>query len=103
MPFTTTYAIVNLDDDVGFPLSIPFPIIKIGAAKSNGDIIGLSNGGIAGIGDSNGSILGTIFDPIGKLLKSYGPNAGTNGSIAQLTNGNIVALSQDSDSIRSRL
>ncbi len=96
MPFGTSYQFVNLDDNDTLP--IKHPLLDFGAASGAADVIGLKNGGLAGIGDSSNFVFsGTIFDATGGSAAPMGDNnAGTNGSIAQLSNRNLVVVSESS-------
>ena len=104
MPFTTSYQIVNLDDNETLP--IENPIIDFGNATGGADVIGLKNGWLAGIGDASPFIFtGTIFDATGDSVGAMGDNtnAGTNGSMAQLSNGNIVVVTESSGFLTFRI
>ena len=62
-------------------------------------ITSLANGGFAGIGDNAGTIFGAIYDSAGNQTATFTPNTGTNGSLDQLSNGNLVMASQAADSV----
>lgn len=98
MPFTLEYALVNDDDNV----PVPHRYLDFGAATGNLDVIGLANGGFAGIGDLAGSLTGTIFNSKADSKATFAAT-GTNASMAQLSDGNLVIASQDSDSIRFKV
>ena len=73
--------------------------IDLGPMEGGADITSLSNGGFAGIGDSAGGILGSIFGTNAAVLDTWSPNAGVNGAIDQLSNGDLVIASFDGESI----
>ncbi len=69
--------------------------IDFGVSNVGPDITGLSNGGIAGIGNQTG----LIFNAAGNQIAAWSPLAGTNASIDQLSDGNLIVAAQDADSI----
>ena len=73
--------------------------LDLDSTIAGADVTGLANGGFAGLGASGGLINGTIFNSSGARTGGWTGNAGTVGALDQLSNGNIVIVSQDADSI----
>ena len=69
--------------------------INFGVSNVGPDITGLLNGGIAGVGNQTG----LIFNAAGNQIAAWSPLAGTNASIDQLSDGNLIVAAQDADSI----
>ncbi|MCW5736541.1 MAG: hypothetical protein KIS73_20610 [Enhydrobacter sp.] len=90
MAVTTGYDFDDSQDAQNVPLA---PI------TGNAAITSLANGGFVGIGDRAGSIVGKIYNSAGKRTATFANNLGTNGSIDQLSDGNLVIASQTADSI----
>lgn len=85
MAVTTTYSwqfVKNLD---------------ITNVTSGADAAALANGGFAGIGNHNIHIDGNIFNASGVSTNEWTSTNGTNGALDQLSNGNLVIASTDSD------
>lgn len=85
MPVTTTYSwqlLQNLDPN--------FP-------TSGGDVTALSGGRFGILGNHSTHIDGEIFGTNNLVASSWTSVTGSNGALAQLSNGNIVVASLDSD------
>ena len=67
------------------------------------DVTSLASGGLAGIGDEAGHINGTILGPNGALSARWSNTAGTNGAIDQLSDGNIVVVSQGAGIVQFKI
>jgi hypothetical protein len=59
----------------------------------------LANRGFVAIGDNAGSIDGNIYNAAGVQTGSISDITGTDGAVAQLSNGQLAIVSQDSDSV----
>jgi hypothetical protein len=88
MPVTTTYSWNHIND---FTTQSGY---DVGSAVTS-----LANGGFVALADDGTNIAGTIFDGDGNIAATWTGTAGTNGSVAQLSNGNLVIAYQDADSV----
>jgi RTX calcium-binding nonapeptide repeat (4 copies) len=73
--------------------------LDLDSAIAGADVTSLANGGFAGLGANGGLINGTIFNSTGARTGGWSGNAGIIGALDQLSNGNIVIVSEDADSI----
>ncbi|MCB1451065.1 MAG: hypothetical protein KDJ67_13265 [Nitratireductor sp.] len=89
MPVTTSYS-WNLLNTI---------FIGSSFGQNHQSLTPLANGGFARVGDNGGRIFVTVFDEDGNETASWQGAQARNGAIAQLDNGNLVIVSQDTDSI----
>ncbi|MEZ5800939.1 MAG: hypothetical protein R3D29_11350 [Nitratireductor sp.] len=89
MPVTTSYS-WNLLNTI---------FIGSSFGQNHQSLTPLANGGFARVGDNGGRVFVTVFDEDGNETASWQGAQSTNGAIAQLDNGNLVIVSQDTDSI----
>jgi len=88
MPVTISYGWVSAKN------------IALGLAAGRPQLASLSNGGLVGVGDHGDHLDGFIYSGAAESAGQWLNTVGLNGDVAQLSNGNLVVVSQDENSLR---
>jgi hypothetical protein len=91
MAYTTTYSFALVS------------ALDLENTASGIDIVGLADGGLAGVGDTSGHIDATFFDAGLDPTVDSVPLTGLNGAVDQLTGGAVVVVSEASGDVVYRL
>ncbi len=91
MAFTTTYSLDYVH------------ALDLENTASGIDIVGLADGGLAGIGDAAGQIDATFFDSGLAGTGVVRPISGANGALDQLADGDLVVVSEAGGDVSYRI